>query len=316
MIEKALEEYEFYNPKAEFIRHNENITYKISDDKVIYLLRIHQPVKGFSLDLYQKDGSASDYILGEMKLLDFMKCSKTRLQVPVKNKKGNLVSFVDNTPITVLKWIEGNIVQNIDESKAYQIGQLIAGLHQDFVESKIHEQEFKRYMYDEACLLDIIDELNLAKKLGHINELSRDLLISVCYEIITCMTNLDKRVDYGYIHSDLSKDNLIESQQNMIPIDFSLSGYGYYTMDVAFILCQIKDNTTKKTLVDAYENKMAVKLSIRDLEVFYAFGVLLYIACQHEKIHKLDWFVEKLEKWSETIFYPLVNNERFLYREE
>jgi len=50
-ISQAIKLYVFAQPKAELIRHNENMTYKITDFDKSYVLRVHKPVEGFSPDL-------------------------------------------------------------------------------------------------------------------------------------------------------------------------------------------------------------------------------------------------------------------------
>lgn len=44
MIKETLAQYNIKNPSVEFIRYNENVTYKITDKNDKYLLRIHKPI--------------------------------------------------------------------------------------------------------------------------------------------------------------------------------------------------------------------------------------------------------------------------------
>ncbi|MCL2416249.1 MAG: hypothetical protein FWD01_05475, partial [Defluviitaleaceae bacterium] len=69
VINRALELYSFANPNVELIRHNENMTYKIIDDMGSYVLRIHQPVDGFNLDLLLADMNKTTLIADEMAIL-------------------------------------------------------------------------------------------------------------------------------------------------------------------------------------------------------------------------------------------------------
>ena len=50
MINKALNYYHFNNPSVELIRHNENMTYKITDTDKSYVMRVHKPTEGFRLE--------------------------------------------------------------------------------------------------------------------------------------------------------------------------------------------------------------------------------------------------------------------------
>jgi len=72
LLQEALSFYSFKNSKIMFLRHNENITYKIEDIKKQYVLRIHKPVDGFSLGILSNEGEKQEYIQSEMLLLDYL----------------------------------------------------------------------------------------------------------------------------------------------------------------------------------------------------------------------------------------------------
>ncbi len=52
-ITQALSLYAFKDPTYALIRHNENQTYKVTDAGGQYVLRIHQPIQGFSNEFLQ-----------------------------------------------------------------------------------------------------------------------------------------------------------------------------------------------------------------------------------------------------------------------
>ena len=68
---EALDQYAFTDPQTEFIRHNENITYKITDGTKRYELRIHKPAEGFSLGIYKAGDSRTAYLESEMLLVRY-----------------------------------------------------------------------------------------------------------------------------------------------------------------------------------------------------------------------------------------------------
>ena len=51
MVDKVIKQYHFIDPGVELIRHNENMTYKVTDIEKSYVLRIHKPYEGINLDL-------------------------------------------------------------------------------------------------------------------------------------------------------------------------------------------------------------------------------------------------------------------------
>lgn len=50
LLAEALNQYSFQHPQVKMIRHNENQTYQVIDGQNQYLLRIHLPIDGFSVE--------------------------------------------------------------------------------------------------------------------------------------------------------------------------------------------------------------------------------------------------------------------------
>lgn len=69
MIEEALKCYSFIQPEAVFIRHNENMTYKISDGDKNYLLRIHKAAESLDFSTSYGDTHRQVFIESEIELL-------------------------------------------------------------------------------------------------------------------------------------------------------------------------------------------------------------------------------------------------------
>jgi hypothetical protein len=90
-----LQEYDFMNPEVRFIRHGENKVFQLIDNNVKYTIRIHKSVEGFSLDLHQRQYSIKEYVTAEMDVLEHVyNKGNVHIQRPIKNKKGNYVTFL------------------------------------------------------------------------------------------------------------------------------------------------------------------------------------------------------------------------------
>lgn len=318
LVFNVLEQYDFTNPKIEFIRHNENITYKCIDGENTYLIRIHKPIDGFSLGIYRDNEKSTEYIASEMKLLySINKKDGFILQKPVKNKKGLLVSVLPNGILaTVLEWVQGEDISQITISKdiAEAIGSMIANFHCST--SKLEKKKITRYSYDKNILPLIDSELTLAQKSNHITNEQLFVMKDTLHMIEKTMSELEKmQGTAGFIHADLSPSNMILSNKRIVPIDFSLSGFGYYYMDIAGILAQLNDLALRKNIIDGYEKAAQTKILVKHIEPFFALCVLLYIACQHDKASKEDWFEQAVVRWCEKIFRPVNCNNSFVLEE-
>lgn len=314
-INEALKHYGFEAADVEFIRHNENMTYKINHMNQTYVLRIHQPIEGFSLDLIHGKIRKDRFIKAEMDLLEHLSEQKTQVQTPLRNLHGQSVSYLeDGSPVTVLRWIDGEILDSVDERRAFKLGQTMADFHKQVIESDLISKNLNRHSYDVHLLCDMVQEFEEAARLGHLTDDQCDQLIQVCLNISDCMVKLDLEDEgFGYIHSDFSKDNLIDTGEHTVPIDFSLSGYGYYFMDLGMFLCKFKDSQVKRELVRGYESIRQIQVPQRHLESFYNMGILLFIACQHTRAHEEGWLDEKMKDWGERVFAPYLDHETFIY---
>ncbi|SEU26440.1 phosphotransferase enzyme family protein [Paenibacillus sp. NFR01] len=134
--EKALMHYSFIDPIIEFIRHNENITFRVknSSDDRSYLLRIHRPVSdGLSGLQHTRAGLESEMVF----LREVDKKGTLKVQRPIVNQDGALVTeYISErfgpTYATLLEWMDGSTLapdeENIDQI-IYKLGEYLAELH-------------------------------------------------------------------------------------------------------------------------------------------------------------------------------------------
>lgn len=113
LLKSILDKYPFDNPNVVFVRHGENKVYQVTDKNKIYILRIHQPIEGFSLALHRNGLSNKEYVKGEMEILSYLHDKGDIIvQKPIKTRSDELVSFMeDGTPVTVLEWLDGETIK-------------------------------------------------------------------------------------------------------------------------------------------------------------------------------------------------------------
>jgi Ser/Thr protein kinase RdoA (MazF antagonist) len=314
LVQEALLEYEFKNPQLTFIRHNENITYMLEADSKKYVIRIRRPVEGFKNDIFGSEFSLYELMENEMMLIDFAsKNTEIKLQKPVRNKKGELVSCLcDGSPVCVLEWIEGCVMneKSITEEQAKKLGVMAAKLQKGL---QGMECKLKRFSYTRKLILPMKEQLNDAVQKGQISVDMAVLMKEALDVIEDRMDELDIVPGMkGIVHADLGLSNVIVSEEGLVPIDFSLSGYGYYFMDVAMMMSQFKDKKIRSYIKQGYERESNQEVPVRYIDAFFAFCVLLYICCQHDKASHEDWFEKAMERWCNTIFNPLVNGVEYV----
>ena len=316
MLEQALDRYALDHPQAELIRHNENMTYKIDGGNKRYVLRIHKPVQGFSPGVFEGTGRAA-FIKGELDILsDLGRASGLIVQRPVRGKDGGLVQMIpDGTPITLLEWVEGNTVEAVEQTPEIcrDIGALAAKMHLFFEEKAACGKEYHRYAYDQAVLSPLADRIRAANRRKFIADQQQRVILNALDEMHTRFDELDGLHRKILVHGDLSKSNMIVMAEGGItPIDFSLSGYSHFYMDIGGLFGHITKWEDRRHILEGYEAYRSCELSVRYLEPYFALQVILFIACQYERAAGWEWFEGKLEQWSNEIFSPLAEGRTFL----
>ena len=318
LLSEALSLYPFNSPHAELIRHNENVTYKVMDiaDKKQYVMRIHHPIEGFSLGIFGVTEHSDVYLQSELDILVALKNSTDiPIQTPVKNKNGDMVTILsDGTSVTVLKWIDGNVLEKaeITTEVLHGIGEMTAKMHKHFMENG-DNYSFKRYSYDQSILLIITDRIMTATEKGYITTEQLELILSSVHEIGRRMDELDTLPNSkGIVHSDLSKANMILNMNKITPIDFCLCGYSHYYMDIGSLFGHFSDDKDRKAIIYGYQSVLNCEINLWYIEPYFTLQVILFIACQYERANEWDWFSGAMQRWCKDIFEPFKNRIAFL----
>lgn len=168
-FKEVLLKYSFNDPIVEFIRHNENITYKVTEkgSEDTYLLRMHRPITKNMQGVQNK----AEAIRSELEyLLAWSSHSELPVQIPIPNLDGELVTSVvigcEEVNCSVLKWILGETMSKKDftsDEMASTLGKHIAKLHQ-FSRRFKHASSFIRPEYGIEWVDNILAKLRSGEK--------------------------------------------------------------------------------------------------------------------------------------------------------
>lgn len=131
----ALADYHLDETRVTFIRHHENITFQVIDQKrlEIYLLRLHKPINENFIGIRQQPAAIASELLW---LEALHRDTPLIVQQPVRNVKGELVTTLhlemDSIPCSLLRWIEGGaFLQDTARAPiiAEALGEVVAQLH-------------------------------------------------------------------------------------------------------------------------------------------------------------------------------------------
>lgn len=309
MIEEAVSYYNFSVCDSEFIRHNENMTYKVKKNDKSYLMRIHKPIQGFNLDLIRMNESHLNQIEDEIKLLEYITYnSDLGTQKVIKNRNGQSVTKLkDGTPVTVLEWIEATTLEKLVMTNeiALNVGIMLGKLHRSVRSLNLAH----RYQYNEILISEMLNECAKAYENKHFNEEQTRIVNSTLYYIRDYF--LQHQESLVLVHSDLGKSNMLFDNKKVIPIDLSLSGYSVPEMDLASVYCHINDETLNAEILKGYRSAIDNNINEEAIKICICFQILLFVICQHNIVATKPWFSDKLNEWCKQQFIPLTTKKEF-----
>ncbi|GMK44536.1 hypothetical protein PghCCS26_16640 [Paenibacillus glycanilyticus] len=316
-LEEALRFYSFDEPAFEFIRHNENMTYKITDKSARYLLRLHKPIAR-NMEGTQTTPEA---IRSELAfLLAWSAHSDLPVQTPVANNNGELVTMIrigqEEIPCTVLQWIDGDVLSKQEmnsEEEARTLGTRIAMLHR-FSQSYEAGPNCIRPAYGTEWIHSMILKLRCGEERGILSGKDFHILERTMRLMIEWMTLWETTPEtWGFIHADINYSNLIRSPKGVSMIDFGLSGYGYYAMDLAMGALLV-ESKHRDALLAGYGSCMTGWLDHARLEAFMFLAIVGYYTFVLSQHDQLSWIEDHISGLIEHICLPLLKSQRVFYR--
>ncbi len=245
IAKRVLDHYELIEPRIDFIRHNDNVTYRVTTaNSKAYLLRIHIPITS------AMGAHGADYGMVNSEVTWMLALAKeTNLTIPKpkRNRSGELVTRIqsrDGTVInsTLLSWIEGEPYHKDLESNdtAYLIGILLATMHNQASQWKFPEG-FIRPHRDVEYFKNMLKGINPAVTDGRISQADYSELSKSVALLIDLMGGLDESPNnYGIMHADTHKGNLLYHNGKIRIIDFSFCALGNYMFDLGICFGDMK----------------------------------------------------------------------------
>lgn len=268
LAKQVIKSYFLTDPQLKFIRHNENITYKVTDgaEEKSYLLRIHTPAsEGFAGVQNTLQGIQSEMIL----LKELNNHRSLCIQEPIANRCGEYVTVFRTqggvTPYfaTLLSWIEGATLTLKEENSseiAFVIGETLVIIHEQSRRS-MSIQNLTRPKYDAERIDFAISELQVGVEYGLYSQEQYQTIQEVLERVKGQLRELDERKNaWGLIHADVQLGNIIMHESRPCFIDFSLSGYGYELFDVGSASSMLP-SVLRGALLNGYSSKSAFTLN-------------------------------------------------------
>ena len=301
-IQEVLSHYSITAPEIELLRHNENLTYRVGNG---YLLQIHKPAEGFSAEFFYDGVDRIEIYKAELAFQTHLMKQGMQIREAVENCHGERITKLQNgTYATVSKWIEGESLdkRELDDELCYQIGEMLACLHQKSKGFRV--SPVKSYdMQHCECTKRRIQALE-SKGLGVEYSAIMQQGCDCAGEVLD-----NARDEFQMIHGDLSASNILQTKDGLIPIDFSFFGMGHPMYDLAVLFGNIGGLARRQQMAEGYRNAGGT-IRYDVLDACFVLTLLDCLGIHYEQWSKQEWFAARMQRWHKETLEPYVQGER------
>lgn len=260
VIEKALSQWGFDGAKYRLVAARENKVYRVDHDGAAYALRLHRPGYNSEAELQS-----------ELQWMDAADAGGLNVPAPVPSRAGVFLHMIGGVAVDVLSWLDG---QPLGETAAplnvgdrlglfRTIGREMARLH-EISDAWTLPAGFTRRRWDRDGLLGEAPVWDRFWDNPTLSSEDRALFLHLRKVATAELKVGEAGLDFGLIHADLVRENVMVDEGRVQFIDFDDSGFGFRLFDIATTLLRNRGepdyDALKGALLDGY-------LSVRDIDL-------------------------------------------------
>jgi Ser/Thr protein kinase RdoA (MazF antagonist) len=283
-VERALALWGLAAMPVRFIAGRENRVYRVSTPQGDFALRLKRPG-------YRSDAE----LLAELQWLEAMYAAGVKVPRPQPALSGSLLETIGAQRVDMIGWLPGTPLGRsraplalADAPRVFRkLGAAMADLH-EACDRWVKPAGFER------CAWDIEGLVGDAPVWGAFwNNPTLDAETRALFETFRDIARKDldrlaEGLDYGLIHADLVRENVLVDGQELRIIDFDDGGWGFRMFDVATALFKNRHepgyDTLKTALLSGYRSRRPLDTTALDL--FVALRAVSYVG----------WIVPRIEE--------------------
>jgi Ser/Thr protein kinase RdoA (MazF antagonist) len=251
----------------------ENVVYRARTTNGEAALRLHRP--GYR---------TAQELQSEMQWMQHLAQGGLAVPLPIASASGALIEMVDDTPISVLKWLPGapsGAGDRLDVSDPLafvnELGRSMARLH-DLSDAWTPPVDFTRPSWD---LNGLLGDDPLWGRFWENPDLTQDqaaILQDTRQKAHDLLSGMEDRLDYGLIHADIITENILVEGTQVSLIDFDDGGWGFRAFELATFLMRFLNQPNYADLRDALLGGYATRQAVdpQMLDFFILLRALTY----------------------------------------
>lgn len=283
-VKASLEIWGLTGAECDFIAGRENRVYRIKSSRGDYALRIKRPGYRSRAEL-----------VSELQWMAAMEAAGLHVPRPLASKTGYLLECVDAFFVDVVSWLPGVPMGKTRQPLAFDnrtgvfraIGAEMAAMHWACDAWSLPDG-FTRCRWDLEGLLGETPLWGRFWENPTLSDEDRRLFIRFREVAAERMASFAGSLDYGLVHADLVRENVLLDGKTIKLIDFDDGGFGYRLFDIATVLFKSMDepdfDELRAALTEGYVERRSLDLA--GLDLFIAIRALTYVGWIVPRIHE------------------------------
>ncbi|MFT5112773.1 MAG: Ser/Thr protein kinase RdoA (MazF antagonist) [Parasphingorhabdus sp.] len=284
VVKKALKLWALENSKVELAAARENHVYRVECKNRTLALRLHRP--GYH---------ANNELLSELQWMEAAFQGGLHVPSPLLSKQGQLLEIIDGIQVDVLSWlpgkqlgVNGEPLQLENRNQTFSIlGREMARLH-EISDAWEPPANFSRWAWDRDGLLGESPLWDRFWDNPTLTTIEKELFLAARVEAEQELKKLESVLDYGLIHADLIRENVILHKDLVQLIDFDDGGFGFRLFDIATTIIKIIHEPDYETLKSSFLSgyKQIRPIDDSSLQLFMLLRSLTYVG----------WIINRLDE--------------------
>ncbi|WP_298852079.1 phosphotransferase [uncultured Ruegeria sp.] len=232
IIEHALILWGMADSEWSLVAARENHVYQVQNGQNAYALRLHR--KGLRTD---------SELRSELQWMAAIGQKGVGVPTPIPAADGRYLHLLDGIQVDMLNWLPGRplgatgtALDHPDRTGIFfTIGREMARLH-DISDHWARPHDFMRWSWDRNGLLGDAPLWDRFWENPTLSQKDRALFLEFRNIAVPDLKQLEDQLDYGLIHADLVRENIMIDGDQVWLIDFDDAGFGFRLFDIATTL--------------------------------------------------------------------------------
>ncbi|MBV7396897.1 phosphotransferase enzyme family protein [Mameliella sediminis] len=274
-VQQALTLWGFAGARCDFVAGRENRVYRVHTNEGDFALRLKRPGYRSEAELWS-----------ELQWLDAIDRAGLHVPRPRRSLSGKLLEQVGGGFADLIGWMHGTPLGEGQAPLALadgplvfrRLGQILARLH-EASDAWTYPPGFTRCSWDADGLLGEDPVWGCFWENPTLDPEARALLERFRVQARQALKRYADRLDYGLIHADPLRENVLVDGEEIKLLDFDDGGFGFRLFDIATALLRNMDEpdypTLKAALLEGYREVRP--LDDRLLDLFLALRAVTYV---------------------------------------